>query len=53
MRLISLGLSAIKFPTTKNVAGQLCFFNASKIAGVFPFSYPASKVRYRIFEYVF
>lgn len=32
------GLSEIKFPTTKNTAGAWCFFSASSIRGVFPFS---------------
>ena len=50
--LTAYGIYAYDFKG-KKVAFTLCFFNASKIAGVFPFSYPASKVRYRIFESVF
>ncbi len=40
---IGAGLKII--PDQEKVAWALCFFNASRIAAVLPFSNPASKVR--------
>ena len=50
IRLTISGADSRKCPTTKKVAGALCFFSASRIGSVLPFSYPQSNVRYMTFE---
>ena len=52
MRLTKSGSVSKKLPTRKKVAFTPCFFRASKMGAVLPFSYPASKVRYSTFSWV-
>ena len=42
---VCMDKSLTKLPVQKNAALMLCFFRTSRIAGVYPFSYPSSKVR--------
>ena len=45
MRRTMSGADSTMWPTTKKAAGASCFFSASRMASVWPFSYPQSKVR--------